>query len=172
MTEPSFLVRDYIFGEMKVYREYRGASDKFEYTVYMKTPEDHYRFFVRDEFRNNGTDEKEVDWRGYILGARSLRLDFEAEETGVEEPPEKELKAWIIEQVQKDFDEDNIFGFHVQKIEHPPEWDEMTDEELWEVQRANHKRLGDLEVQVREERREHRLLWALGDRKFNWYDRL
>ena len=160
------------FGWLQAQQELSKDETKFYITVWMKTPEQLYRFYPRNFDNMDTWSNKEVDWRGYLLGAKSLRLDYEY--------PVDPWGGWTNEQklealeiaIQRDFDNDDLHSYHVEPVRMPKEWITMTDEQLCELERQLHKRKFDLENELRDTNRLYSRIWLYGDEKFNWSDRL
>lgn len=97
-------------------------------TVFCKSADHLYDFYTD----RNGERER-VRWSDFILGRQSLRFDFEI-------PDWNELSdAGKVEAldalIQKEYDDDEIFGFHVEKIEYDvPDYSGLTDKELFAME--------------------------------------
>lgn len=160
------------WGTLRVYPEVKPERGKAYITVYHKTPENLYRFYQRDVEDWERWSDTEVDWNNYLMGARNLRSDFEF---GVDEwldADDAQRLSLICDGIQELFDDDELFGYHVEEIYIPSEWDSRSDAELWEMQRELHARRGQLNSELREVERQYELIWLLGDRKYNWADRM
>lgn len=147
------------YGPVKVYKENYGI------TVYCRVDEMNWKHFERNT-DGEGWSDKERDWRGTIIGARSLRLDFELDEDT--EVTKESVEALIT----KDYENDDLPWLHVERVVTPPEWDDMNDAQLWELENQLHRRKGDLEVELRQVKRDYARIWSLGDRKFDWGSQL
>lgn len=137
------------WGELYIYPEYRKQRDgQVELCVYMKLPEHGYKYYDRDPYTNVVKD-KEIDWTTYIMGARQVRFDFLVE-------PE-----WTVADVEAlidtEFEEDGLFGIHVEKID-PPDLSHMTDKDVFALMHQSGRHVSRLTADLRE--------WTRRDR---WY---
>lgn len=148
------------YGPVKVYQTNNWI------VVYCRVDEQNWKHYDRDYDDDNKWSEKEKDWRGTIIGVRSLRLDFEV-------PEDVEIDKKYIEKLITDaYEADDLPWLHVERVEMPAEWLEMDNEALWSLENQLHKHKGDLEVELRQVKREHARVWALGDSKFDWAENL
>lgn len=99
-------------------------------TVYCKSADHLYNFY---NDRRDGTEPTRVRWSGFIMGRQSLRFDFEI-------PDWHELtdegKVEVLDSlIQKEYDDDEIHGFHVEKIVYEiPDYSDLTDKELFALE--------------------------------------
>lgn len=112
------------WGKLMVYLE------KNDVTVFANTADHLYYFF---EDRRNGEPVKPVRWSNYIIGRRNVRFDFQVPDWD-ELTDEGKIEA-LDALIQKEYDDDELFGFHVEKIEYPTEdYSNWSEDELFDEQ--------------------------------------
>lgn len=147
------------WGKLNVYPERNYV------TVYLKTADHLYHFFDKGK---NGNPPEPINWGTFILGARSTRFDFEIPDWDelTDEGKTEVLDALI----QKAYDDDDLFGFHVEEIHYDiPDFSKHSDNELFEqIDELSAEEL----TMERELRRTRLVLKAvgteLGKRDINW----
>lgn len=150
-----------------VYEEPSKKDDSKKYlTVYCRVNETYYKYYPLDDYNDPTSYHKEVNWNGYILGARSLRFDFEVDK-------DTEVTKELIDQfVSREHEIDDVWGYHVEPVDYPEEWDTMSNEDLWAEEVKRHRRKGELEFELRQLKRDLANLWRIGDAKYNWAENL
>lgn len=169
MTTETTKIHSDKYGTITMYEQFIQHKDSTEVTVYFKADERRWKYFKRDEDRI--VSDKEVNWNDYLLGGRTFRLDME-------QPAEwfyytAAAKLSIIEnEIGTAYEMDELPWYHVEPVKIDTNYALWSNETLWSLERYMHERIGELEIELRDLKREHAAVWRVGNNKFNWGDTL
>lgn len=156
------------YGTLTIYEQFLAKKPAWEITIYLKVDEAAWKYFNRTD---DGWSDQEVDWSGYLLGAKTLRLDFEQPEEWGYFILENKLKI-IENEIGSVYAMDDWPSYHVEPVSQTRNYVKWSDKQLWELERILHDRKAELEKELRDINREYHAVWAAGGDKYNWGDRL
>lgn len=127
------------WGEIRLYVAYSPKREKWEYTLFAPFPRLKYKFFYDENgWKNEDGTPKEVEFENFLIGGRSFRFDLEFDK----EMSEEELLSEVEIELQDMFDNDELYGFHVEKLDDTAlieKLDQLGSDELCSIMDKAHK---------------------------------
>lgn len=157
-------------GNVKVFEQLLPKKDLVEVTFYFKADESKWRYFVRNEATGE-VESKEVNWNNYLLGGRTFRVDMTAPRDWFNWTSAAK-KAAIEHEIDKLYQWDDIWGYHVERVNIDSNYEKWSDENLWNLECYLDTRIGQLEIELRDLKREYAAVWRVGDKNYDWAERL
>lgn len=143
------------WGRVEVYLN--PYPDRMEVTIFGTFPENEYRV------THAPGDTEEVDWSGYLLGARTYRIDRTVSREDSDSVNTVQMVADII---SSEFASGEVGGFYVEPLNNP--FFSCTEAELCEHWLFATTIIAKLEKDLREQRRIEAQTWTLGEERYGW----
>lgn len=160
------------YGHITVIDELDAKRDKADISIWFKVDERNWRYFRRTSNPFNGPyEEHEVNWNGYSLGGRAIKHDIEAPVDWFYYTIEAKINL-IENEIGNLYEMDEVPWYHVEPVQVDKNYEKWSDQTLWDLEHYMHTRIGELELELRDLRREHAAVWRVGEDKYNWSERL